>query len=548
MTPQQRRAAGRRRAWGRGPVILRFERLEGRQLLTTPPAPLPDLVGADFATAHDLNWGDTFQAIGTILNQGNAATTSAFNVEVYAATATTIDSDSVPLGVVTIPAGLGPNQTANFNQNFSLPATAIPNYSSSNPIYIDLFVNPNKAVTESNYKNNEGVGPGYDSSPITIVPEEPSLLIGSSLSINPTSTTWGQTITVTAQVQNNAQGDAPATRAKLVLTPSGLAPGSPYDYTIGYLNIPAIPAWQTVNIQQQITLPATAPSSLSSDTQFTLSMAQDADYVTNPVYPHVATQGQGLDTAPLTIAATTSAPTPTSTTPPTLPDVAPSNIVVTSKAVFWGYNFQVSATFQNLGQAAAPPMEVMYLLTGTGGTLGNAVFLGEATLPALAQGASQIVNQTVHLPSVLPNGQSIPSDALGRIAVLVDPDHDVDESLRSNSLAESAPVTLRVLGTDGSSTVPTSPPIGTTLGAPQPTGTIQSTTTVAPAVAASPKAKAVRQGKTTKLHRQAAPKKQSITSRIEHQLQVFPSNVQNFINNVVGNSTKSKAKPKKKAK
>ena len=78
MTPQQRRAAGRRRAWGRGPVILRFERLEGRQLLTTttPPQPLPDLVGADFATAHNLNWGDTFQAIGTILNQGNAATTS----------------------------------------------------------------------------------------------------------------------------------------------------------------------------------------------------------------------------------------------------------------------------------------------------------------------------------------------------------------------------------------------------------------------------------------------------------------------------------------
>ena len=87
-----------------------------------------------------------------------------------------------------------------------------------------------------------------------------------------------------------------------------------------------------------------------------------------------------------------------------------------------------------------------------------------------------MVNQTVHLPSVLPNGQSIPSDALGRIAVLVDPDHDVDETLRSNSLAESAPVTLRVLGTDGSSTVPTSPPIGTTLGQPQPAGTIQSTT------------------------------------------------------------------------
>ena len=75
MTPQQRRAAGRRRAWGRGPIILRFERLESRQLLTTPPQPLPDLVGADFATSHSLNWGDSFEAIGTILNQGGATTT-----------------------------------------------------------------------------------------------------------------------------------------------------------------------------------------------------------------------------------------------------------------------------------------------------------------------------------------------------------------------------------------------------------------------------------------------------------------------------------------
>ncbi len=564
MTPQQRRAAGRRRAWGRGPIILRFERLEGRQLLTTAPQPLPDLVGADFATAHSLNWGDTFQAVGTIINQGNAATTTAFNVKVYAAVSTTIDADSVPLGVVTIPAGLGPQQSSNFTQTFSLPATAIPNYSAGNPIYIDLFVNPNKAVTESNYKNNEGVGQGFDSSPVAIVPEEPSLLIGSSFAVTPTPTTWGQTVTVTAQIRNNAQGDAPASRAKIVLTPAGLSPGSPYDFTVGYLTVPAIPAWQTVNIQQQITLPATAPSSLSSDTQFTLSMAQDADYVTDPIYPHVADQGQGLDQTPITITAnpavssSTSSTSTTTTTSgtPALPDVAPSNVVITSPSVFWGYNFQVSANFQNLGQADAGPMEVMYVLTGSGGSLANGVFLGEATLPALAQGATQVINQTVHLPSQLPSGVTIPSTSTGRIAVLVDPDHTIDQSLRSNSLAESAPVTLRVLGTDGTSTVPTSPPIGTTLGQPQPAGAIQSTTTttstttaqVAAAVAASAKAKAARQGHTTKLHRQAAPKKQSITSRIEHQLKVFPSNVQNFLNNVVGNSTKSKSKVKKKAK
>jgi hypothetical protein len=221
--------------------------------------------------------------------------------------------------------------------------------------------------------------------------------------------------------------------------------------------------------------------------------------------------------------------------------------------VYWGYNFQVSANFQNLGQANAPPLEVMYLLTGTGGSLANAVVLGEATLPALTPGATQILNQTVHLPSALPNGVTIPSTSTGRIAVLVDPDHAVDQTMRSNSLAESAPFTLRVLGTNGSSTVPTSPPIGTTLGQPQPAGAIQSASTAtsstpAPAIAASARAKAARQGNSLKLHRQVKPKRQSITSRIEHQLKVFPSNFHNFLNSVVGNSTKPKAKPKKKAK
>jgi hypothetical protein len=567
MTPQQRRAAGRRRAWGRGPIILRFERLEGRQLLTaatptaTAPQPLPDLVGADFATPHSLNWGDTFQAIGTILNQGKAATTSPFNIAVYAATGTTIDTDSVPLGTISIPAGLGPGQTSSFDQTFSLPATPIPNYNSSNPIYIDLFINGNKAVTESNYRNNEGVGQGFDSSPIVIVPEQPSLLIGSSIGVTPGSVTWGQTISVTAQIRNNAQGDAPPSRAKVVLTPSGINPGSAYDFTIGYINIPAIPAWQTINVQAQIALPASAPSALASNTQFTLSMAQDADYVTDPIYPHVASQGAGLDATPITITANPSATSPSSSSSspssapatPALPNVAPSNVVVTSQAVYWGYNFQVSATFQNLGQADAPPMEAMYLLTGTGGSLANGVFLGEVTLPALAPGASQTLNQTVHLPAVLPSGVSIPSLSTGRIAVLVDPDHAVDQTLRSNALAESAPLTLRVLGTNGTSTVPTSPPIGTSLGQPQPAGAIQTaksatSTTPAAAVPASAKGKAARQGHTLKLHRQVAPKRQSITSRIEHQLKVFPSNLHNFFNSVVGNSTKPKPKPKPKTK
>ena len=62
--------------------------------------------------------------------------------------------------------------------------------------------------------------------------------------------------------------------------------------TIGYLNVPAVPAFQTVNVTGQIVLPAVPPSLLAGNTDFTLSMIPDADYVTDPTYPHEATQGR----------------------------------------------------------------------------------------------------------------------------------------------------------------------------------------------------------------------------------------------------------------
>ena len=75
MSSNERRAAARRRAWGRGPIILRFEPLEGRQLLATSVVgPSPDLLATSFNTVHTADWGDLIHATGTIANQGTATT------------------------------------------------------------------------------------------------------------------------------------------------------------------------------------------------------------------------------------------------------------------------------------------------------------------------------------------------------------------------------------------------------------------------------------------------------------------------------------------
>ena len=233
-----------------------------------------------------------------------------------------------------------------------------------------------------------------------------------------------------------------------MLTPSGATPGGPADVTIGSIAVPAIPAWQTVNLVQPITLPATPPTALAGSTQFTLTMVQDADFVTNPLYPPPLAQGLGRDQALLQIN-----PGPVLNTPE--PDLAAATVLAPNTPLTWGQNFQVATSVQNVGPGDAGPFLVQFLLVGASGTLDHALVLGEASIPGLKAGYNQDIVQTLKLPSRLPAGLTLNSTGVGRIAVMVDPEHTVNEPFQNNKISESAPVVLRVLGTDGTSTVPT---------------------------------------------------------------------------------------------
>ena len=524
MSSHDRRAAARCRAWGRGPIILRFEPLEGRQLMTEAQ-PMADLVSSAFDTLHNLDWGDSFHAVGQIRNQGDAPVTVPFKVEVVASTKPVIGPGAVPLGEVTIPAGLQPGQSVPYDQVFALPQTPIPGYSGSGSgtIYIETWIDPEGIVPDSNPNNLYGLGQGYDTSVVTITPHQPSQLIGTSLGVYPDQTTWGQSISVTAQITNNAQGDAPATRARLVLTPAGATPGGPSDLTIGYLQVPAIPAWQTVNVSQPITLPPGPPPMLAGATQFTLSMIEDADYVTNALYPHQATQGLGHDMVNLAIGPGANADLPQGPTP----DLAVGDVQAPSVPISWGQDIQVQADVQNLGQADAGQFQVQFVLTGASGSLDHAIYLGDATVPGLQKGMQQMIVQTIHIPGQLPSGLTLDSLGVGRIAAIVDPDHVVGETNLTNNVAGSNPVTLRVLGTDGTSTVPTAP-------APAIIPMTQGTLTPRPAASTpAPKVKLSAQGKPLPLRRHPLPPHRHLVGRIEHKLKIFPGSVTHFVKDLL---------------
>jgi len=525
MSSNKRRADARRRAWGRGPIILRFESLEGRQLLAANA--LPDLVGSSFATSvQTVDWGETFHASGVVKNQGAGDESGPISLAFYASTTPVLGPTSVLIGTTQIPGNLKSGDAATFDQVVNLPPTSIPGFNGQ-PIYITLRIDPQNEIAESIENNNFAVGQGFDTARVNVAQKLPSNLVGSSLGVYPDQVTWGQQVSVTAQIRNTGAGESPPTRAMIILTPSSLNPGNGADQAIGYLDVPAIPAYQTVNVTGTVTLPASPVTSMVGSTVFYVSLVPDADYITNPLFPHVPTQGLGFDVAQIGI---TGGGDPATLAKLPKADLAAAGVVAPTQPIAWGQSFQVTTTVQNLGKADAGAFRVKYVLTGANGSLDHSIYLGEAQVEGLRAGYDQQIIQTLHLPSRLPSGITLNSTGAGKIAILIDQDLAVDETLKSNNLSLSNPIALRVLGTDGRSSVPTVP-TATALGQPAPTGTLGNGGQLTKAqqrrlLIAQARNEARAKGK---LHRLQAPKKQSWTEKVEHNLKVFPDKVKDFV-------------------
>lgn len=549
MPNDQRRAAGRRRAWGRGPIILRFEPLEGRALLstaaaTTTPADTaakPDLAGQSFQAPTALNWGSAFEAQGVVVNQGNAAVTKPFHVDIYASPTPALGQGAVLLGEATVSAAIPPGGQSAYKVPLTVPSVPLTGLGPSGAFYLAAVIDPQNAVAESSETNNADVGAGFDYQLVTPPPVSSAALYGNGLTLSPAETDWGGTFTLSQQITNFGNGDAPATRALIVLTPSGATPGGASDVTIGSVNIPALPAGQSVTVNPTIVLPQVAPTSLAGASKYTLSVVQDGDYVTNAMYPHAATQGYGQDQAVVTI---------------TTPGFAVANkgakanlevlgVAADSQAIKWGQTFQVGATLENAGTADPGPFKVRFLLVGSDGTLNNALFLADATVNDLAPGTPQNVTTMVKLPATLPGGATLNSAGLARIAVVIDPENTIDEP-RSNTTGVSDLIQLQVVGRDGQTTpagaimTPTTATTAAKTTAATPTAaatkaTTATKTTTAPKAAnvTKPRASAKTAHKPAATPKPASAPKRKVAAKpakhtFEHNLKVFPKAVSNY--------------------
>ncbi len=507
MSSFDRRAAARRRAWGRGPKTLRFEPLEGRQLMAGDPptgvvgaaddtpvavevtptaddgstvaielasttgvaaesssttsAGLPDLVATAFDTLHNLDWGDGFRAVGTVTNRGTAAAASAFRVDVVAV-GRAPGATPTFLGTVEAPAGLAPGQSFAINHPVTLPAFPIAGSAGEPSIDVRLVVDPGGAVAESDEANNAGLGAGVDSSMVTITPRLAAQLQAQGFQVTPSQVRWGESIAVTASVLNVGQGAAPATRSRVVLTPNGLAPGGLGDVTVGDLEFPALNPGQGIAVTRSITLPAAAPSTLVGVPLYTISVHHDADHEVSPVIAAPTFRGPGLDFAPISVTTATPAAPPR----PQPPNLLAVNVQAPNQPLVYGGTLTVTADVHNLGRGDAAPAKVRFILTGPDASPTGALALADATTGTIRAGGVQTIAQTLRLPS-RPAGTLASAPGVGRIVVQIDPENTLDESNERDNGSASGPVILRVLGSDGIVNIP--PPIPSPIQSPQVT-------------------------------------------------------------------------------
>jgi CARDB len=447
----------------RGPTILRFESLEGRQLLAASAKPA-DLVAVNLQTEANRDWGDPVRIQGGIQNNGGTKVDSPFKVDVYVSPTKTLGSQSVKIGSFEISDSIKPGQDLLIDESVDLPGSAIAGVGSDQAIYIGLVVDPEIKVGESNETNNYNRGLGADTALILVTPRMPSQLEAKSLTVDQSSVNWGDDVTVIMRIENVEAGAAPATRARLVLTPAGETPGGSKDVTVADdIEVPALGAYSSTQLTKQITLPPGPPTGAASNGTAKLWLDTDADYLTNPLYAGVLLKQAGVDYAQLAIT-----PSGTGTTTPVnSPDVATSDVLTPGTPLVWGQPFQVAATIHNLGDTDSGPLRIRYLLGGPNGETSSALVLGDTTIDSLKAGASQSVVRELKLPSKLPFGVQLTAGT-GRVIVVVDPENTGLEPVETNNSAQSGVVTLKLPGTNTpSDPVPTTPTPTT----PKPTPT-----------------------------------------------------------------------------
>ncbi len=134
-----------------------------------------------------------------------------------------------------------------------------------------------------------------------------------------------------------------------------------------------------------------------------------------------------------------------STAAANLPHLEVSSVTAPTQPKVWGQQIQVLATVENVGKAPASNVRVDFAYLDTQISSTQTIYLGSTTIPSLAVGQQQQLEETFTLPTTLPDGSTPPQVAQGKVAVVIDPLHTIDQTTFANNTNYSGTVTLTSL-------------------------------------------------------------------------------------------------------
>ena len=396
MASDDRRARARRRAWGRGPAILRFEPLEGRELLSA---------------------ANPLAALASVATAALASTSTA------AATSTTAAATSTTAAATSTAA------TATSTTATATPAAAATSTTSASTTPAQSKVSISASGTSSADSSTAPAAPTYDG----------SNLVESSFN-TPHNLDWGDSFHVTGSVSNLGSTATPvAYDVNLYASASSTVDAD--SVLLGTVTVPAgVVSGDSSSFDQVVNAPAVPMTNLG---------AAGTYYIV----PVLSAEGAVAGTTPT---ATSGLPQNSlvTVTPKVPPNLVGAGISITPGSVSWGDTISVTASVTDDSQGAAPPTNARIVLTPAGHAPGGSYDyqIGQVPIPPIGALQTVTATQKITLPSFAPTLLSNGSNYT--VTMIQDADANASPLLPAVPSATPADTTTLTIAAPAVPTVP----------------------------------------------------------------------------------------------
>ncbi len=342
----------------------------------------PDLVVSELVVPAVGEAGAALAVTQTVKNQGGAAA-PASSARIYLSQNTALDAADQLLATRVVPA-LGAGATSRTTENVTLPEDL-----AAGTYYVVVSADATEAVVETNESNNTSAAAVRAGADLTV----------SAVSVSPSTTGEGLTVSVTDTTKNTGGATAPPTTTRLFLSRDGLFDAG--DTAVGSRTVPSLAAGTSSIGATPVTIPAGTTAGL----WYVIAVADAPDAVEETA------ENNNVRAVSMRIG----------------PDLKATSLKGPTSALA-GATISVTDTTANEGGGAAPASTTRFYLSSNSTVDGSDTLLAARTVPALAAGTSHTASTSLVIPAGLAPGRYY-------VLAMADGDAALAEVFENNNVA-----------------------------------------------------------------------------------------------------------------